>query len=49
VEDLNLCTGKHSARDSGLRGDTLQFFSIDTQSETFLERPGFAAGNINAL
>jgi hypothetical protein len=49
MEDLKPCTGKHSARNSGPRIDTLQFFFIDTQSETFLEGPGLAPGNINAL
>jgi hypothetical protein len=49
VEAFEPCTHKYFARAGGLHIDSLQYFSIDTQSETFLERPGMAGSGINAL
>jgi len=40
---LILSAGKHPARAGGLRADTLQYFSVGTQSETFLRPPGITA------
>jgi len=40
---LILSAGKHPARAGGLRVDTLQYFSVGTQSETFAQLPGITA------
>jgi hypothetical protein len=42
VEAFEPCTHKYSPRAGGLHADTLQYFSVDTQSETFGEWPGIA-------